>query len=151
MERASVLGVIAFTCVLGLTAVVACGSDRDQFATNADGGGGDAGESSGFIPVDGGFGGDVAEGLPPGETRDPVDCEEAKTSKSYVGCDYWPTVTPNAVWSIFDYAVVVANTGTKDASVTIELNSPMPSPSVWLTNILMSSLMRWSGLSAASP
>ncbi len=119
MERASALGVVAFTSVLGLAAVVACGSDRDPFGPGGDGPG-DGGESSGFIPVDGGFGGDVADpGLPPGETRDPVDCEEAKTSKSYVGCDYWPTVTPNAVWSIFDYAVVVANTGTKDASVTV--------------------------------
>ena len=27
-------------------------------------------------------------------TRDPVDCDEAKTTRSYVGCDYWPTVTP---------------------------------------------------------
>ena len=121
MERASVLGVLGLTSVLGLTAVVACGSGRDQFATNADGGAGaDGGESSGFLPVDGGFGGDAGDpGGPAGETRDPVDCEEAKTSKSYVGCDYWPTVTPNAVWSIFDYAVVVANTGTKDADVAV--------------------------------
>ncbi len=121
MERASVLGVFAFTSVLGLTAVVACGSGRDQFATNTEAAPEDGGESSGFPALDGGFGGDDAAdpGLPPGETRDPVDCEEAKTSKSYVGCDYWPTVTPNAVWSIFDYAVVVANTGTKDANVTV--------------------------------
>ncbi|MBX3204831.1 MAG: IgGFc-binding protein [Labilithrix sp.] len=118
--RASFLGVVASTFVLGLTAVIACGSDRDGFATDADGGGGDDDASSGFLPVDGGFGGDAGEPeLPPGETRDPVDCEEAKTSKSYVGCDYWPTVTPNAVWSIFDYAVVVANTGTKSANVTV--------------------------------
>ena len=39
--------------------------------------------------------------------------------KSYVGCDYWPTVTANAVWSDFDFAVVIANTGTTDASVTV--------------------------------
>ncbi|MBX3212657.1 MAG: IgGFc-binding protein [Labilithrix sp.] len=118
--RASFLGVVASTFVLGLAAVVACGSNRDGFDPAADAGpiGDDA--SSGFLPVDGGFGGDAGEpDLPPGETRDPVDCEEAKTSKSYVGCDYWPTITPNAVWSIFDYAVVVANTGTKNADVTV--------------------------------
>ncbi len=119
MKRASVLGTVGFTAVLGLTALVACGSGRDGF-TNGTNPTPDGGESSGFIPVDGGFGGDAGDpGLPPGETRDPVDCEEAKTSKSYVGCDYWPTVTPNAVWSIFDYAAVVANTGTKDADVTV--------------------------------
>ena len=42
-------------------------------------------------------------------------CADAATQKSYVGCDYWPTVTPNAVSSDFDFAVVVANTGTTDA------------------------------------
>lgn len=119
MGRASVSGILAFTSVVGLAALVACGSSgREQFATNA--GDPDGGTSNVPLPTDPAFGGDAGEpGLPPGETRDPVDCEEAKTSKSYVGCDYWPTVTPNAVWSIFDYAVVVANTGTKDADVTV--------------------------------
>ncbi len=56
---------------------------------------------------------------PPGETRDPVDCDEAKRTKSYVGCDYWPTVNANNVWSIFDFAVVVSNTGTKVADVNV--------------------------------
>ena len=119
--RASVLGVVASTFVLGLTALVACGSGRDAFEEDANDAGTDSGTSSGSLPFEGGFGGDDAgePELPQGETRDPVDCEEAKTSKSYVGCDYWPTVTPNAVWSIFDYAVVVANTGAKDANVTV--------------------------------
>ena len=40
---------------------------------------------------------------------------------------------------------------TKDASETMELSNPTPNASVWLTNSLTSSLMRWSGLSAASP
>jgi IgGFc binding protein len=119
MERSSVLGVTLSAFALGLSALVACGSSRDGFATNVDGGGGGGGggddASSGFLPSTD----DSGEPPPPSETRDPVDCEEAKTSKSYVGCDYWPTVTPNAVWSIFDYAVVVANTGTKDADVTV--------------------------------
>ncbi|MDF2693351.1 MAG: hemagglutinin/hemolysin-related protein [Labilithrix sp.] len=120
MLRSSVLGFALGTVVLGLTAVVACGSSRDGFATNVNGssGGGGGDDAGGGFPP--GLGGDASDpGLPPSETRDPVDCEEAKTSKSYVGCDYWPTVTPNAVWSIFDYAVVVANTGTKDADVTV--------------------------------
>lgn len=68
---------------------------------------------SGFEPADGSI-------LPPaGETRDPVDCNEAKQTKSYVGCDYWPTVNANNVWSIFDYAVVVSNTGQNVANVTV--------------------------------
>ena len=39
--------------------------------------------------------------------------------KSYLGCDYWPTVTANNVWSIFDYAVVVANGQMTPAMVTV--------------------------------
>src|SRR5437660_1040789 len=33
---------------------------------------------------------------------DPQTCAEATASKSYIGCDYWPTVLMNPVWSIFD-------------------------------------------------
>jgi hypothetical protein len=50
---------------------------------------------------------------------DPTTCAEAATLRSYVGCDYWPTVVANNVWSIFDFAVVVANAGTAPATVTI--------------------------------
>jgi hypothetical protein len=50
---------------------------------------------------------------------DPKTCDEAKTAQSYVGCDYWPTVTSNSVWSIFDFGVVVANAGDVDATVTV--------------------------------
>ncbi|HEX8951932.1 MAG TPA: IgGFc-binding protein, partial [Polyangia bacterium] len=54
-----------------------------------------------------------------GGTGDPVTCADAAAQKSYVGCDYWPTVTANAVWSDFDFAVVIANTGTSAATVTV--------------------------------
>jgi len=50
---------------------------------------------------------------------DPTTCAEAAMLRSYVGCDYWPTVVANNVWSIFDFAVVVANAGTTPATVTI--------------------------------
>jgi hypothetical protein len=50
---------------------------------------------------------------------DPATCEEASMLRSYVGCDYWPTVVANNVWSIFDYAVVVANAGPNPADVTV--------------------------------
>jgi hypothetical protein len=50
---------------------------------------------------------------------DPKTCAEAAAYKSYIGCDYWPTVTSNVVWSIFDYAVVVANAGEGDAEVRV--------------------------------
>lgn len=123
MRSAGPLGVVGGSAALAILFAVACGTTRDGFlddpttdgGSDVDGGGGGGGG--------GGFGGgdDDAAVTPSdeGETRDPVDCEEAKTSKSYVGCDYWPTITPNPVWEIFDYAVVVANTGAKDADVTV--------------------------------
>ncbi len=52
-------------------------------------------------------------------THDPATCAEAAMLKSYIGCDYWPTVTANAVWSVFDYAVVISNPGSTAANVTV--------------------------------
>jgi hypothetical protein len=42
---------------------------------------------------------------------DPVDCDHARTERTYVGCDFAPTVLPNVVGTFFDYAVIVANAG----------------------------------------
>jgi hypothetical protein len=67
--------------------------------------------------VDAAVGRFTAPTAAPGE--DPTTCDEATQLRSYVGCDYWPTVVANGVWSIFDFAVVVANAGTGPASVTI--------------------------------
>jgi len=39
--------------------------------------------------------------------------------RTYIGCDFWPTVVANNVWSVFDYAVVVANAGDQPAEVTV--------------------------------
>jgi IgGFc binding protein len=50
---------------------------------------------------------------------DPTTCAEALADHTYIGCDFWPTVTANNVWSIFDFAVVVANAGTQTANVTV--------------------------------
>ena len=67
----------------------------------------------------GGEGGVPNFGVTVDPNDDPTTCAEAAAWKSYVGCDYWPTVVANNVWSIFDYAVVVANAGTAPAMVTI--------------------------------
>ena len=53
------------------------------------------------------------------EEPDPTTCAEAAQIRSNVGCEYWPTVTPNTVRKDFDFAVVVANTGGAAADVTI--------------------------------
>jgi hypothetical protein len=77
-------------------------------------------ELESLIPADaGGEGGVPNFGVTVDPNDDPTTCAEAAEWKSYVGCDYWPTVVANNVWSIFDYAVVVANAGTAPAMVTI--------------------------------
>src|SRR5437868_1834636 len=66
---------------------------------------------------DGGNGGNGDGGV---IGEDPGDCDAAAAAKSYVGCDYWPTVVGNNVWNIFDYAVVVANAGVNTADITVD-------------------------------
>jgi hypothetical protein len=49
----------------------------------------------------------------------PTTCADSIARHSYIGCDYWPTVTVNPVYSAFDYAVAVSNPQTGSATVTI--------------------------------
>ena len=52
--------------------------------------------------------------------NNPETCEEAVASKSYIGCDYWPTVTyNNEIDPVFDFAVVISNTGKQNAQIRI--------------------------------
>ncbi len=94
---------------------VACGSSSKNsgFDPNSDGGGDD----DGGVVGPGGEGGFDDSG--PGQTGSPTTCDGAAKAKSYIGCDYWPTVLANNVWSIFDYAVVVANGQSAPADVTV--------------------------------
>ncbi|MDB4937042.1 MAG: hemagglutinin/hemolysin-related protein [Labilithrix sp.] len=115
LQLLSPIALVAFP----LGVVVACGStkNRSGFADEningtidpgsplVEGGTGTLGEGGGGKPVIGG--------------RDPVTCEEAAQFKTYVGCDYWPTVTDNVVADVFDFAVAVANGGTEPANVTV--------------------------------
>jgi hypothetical protein len=55
-----------------------------------------------------------------GTCTDP--CGRAEVERSYVGCDYWPTVTMNASLAhpeLFHFAVAVANAGEAAADITI--------------------------------
>ena len=103
---------------------VSCGSNSSGpgFGTGDDGGSsgsgsggsgsGGSGSSSGLFGGDGG-GGDGTM------TGDPTTCAGAASSHSYIGCEYWPTVTANVVWKNFDFAAVVANAGTATANITV--------------------------------
>ncbi|MCH2109052.1 MAG: IgGFc-binding protein, partial [Polyangiaceae bacterium] len=55
-----------------------------------------------------------------GDPNNPATCAIAAASKSYVGCDFWPTQTTNKVHEEFSFAVVVANGGTSPAQVTVQ-------------------------------
>src|ERR1700722_11553132 len=110
--------------VFGLSLGAACASTGDGTGFDKDGGGtgpgADGGKDGGVV-----LPGSDAMMLNPGDATkdgivgDPTTCAEAAASKSYVGCEYWPTVTANGVESIFDFAAVVANTQTLPATVSV--------------------------------
>jgi hypothetical protein len=107
------------------------GTSPSQFGTETAGTGGTGGSDAGAgggLPIGGADSG--AAGTPdielggsggssPVPAADPKTCQEAAVQKSYIGCDFWPTVTPNSVWNVFDFAVVVANAGEKDSVVKV--------------------------------
>src|SRR5262249_22807459 len=47
-------------------------------------------------------------------------CSPGSLGQSYIGCEYYATVTGNPVNNSFDFAVVISNTSTTAATVTIE-------------------------------
>ncbi|HTJ41445.1 MAG TPA: IgGFc-binding protein [Kofleriaceae bacterium] len=47
-------------------------------------------------------------------------CAPAAIGKSYIGCEYYPTITGNEVGDGFGFAVAVSNTSTAPANITIE-------------------------------
>lgn len=54
-------------------------------------------------------------------------CAPQDLGESYIGCEYYPTITGNIVDSNFTFAVIVSNTTAQPASVTIEGGAePMP-------------------------
>ncbi|AKU95318.1 hypothetical protein AKJ09_01982 [Labilithrix luteola] len=96
------LASLALFSIASSLSVAACGSsDRDGFGQGNDPG----------------FDGDG--GVEKELDRDPITCAEATKARTYVGCDYWATVTGNIVPDIFDFAVVVSNGGQTEANVKV--------------------------------
>ena len=116
---------------LAVTVAVAGGAcsatNTHSFASGAGAGAGHggstaAGNAGGASPGAGGASFDAGHtegGVGGGMVADPTTCAEAAFDKTYVGCDFWPTVTANEVWSLFDFTVVVANAGMQAATVTV--------------------------------
>lgn len=46
-------------------------------------------------------------------------CGLSALGQSYIGCDYWPTVTANLVATTFNFAVAVSNTTSQTATITV--------------------------------
>lgn len=110
---------VSLVVTMGLASAAACGgAGRRNTFDDEDA---SAGTSSGIVPPnsDSGPGLNDDGSVPPGRTGDPKTCAQAAAAASYVGCDYWPTVTANPVASIFDFAVVVSNVGEEAANVTV--------------------------------
>jgi hypothetical protein len=98
----------------------ACGSSSSSSGGDSSASDGGAhGADGGTYPLFGDS--SVASGDDGGAaTEQPATCAEAASVKSYVGCEFWPTVVFNPVWSVFDFAAVVANAGTASAQVTVD-------------------------------
>ncbi len=128
MTRARIGIALTFTVGAAVFSLQACGSKGSESsgfvvdsgsatvdATSVDGGGpGDAsGEASSCIVCgDGGGGPGMAAPIP-------KTCTDSIARNSYIGCDYWPTVTLNPVWPMFDFAVAVSNPQTTAVTVSV--------------------------------
>ncbi len=110
-------------CLLaGLLGCATSGAESEFDDTTSGGGGSGSGTGgeTGLAGTDGG-GGDGAGGE--GFVGDPTTCAEAMTAKTYMGCEFWPTISANPVRSVFDFVVVVANAGDQMADVTVARGS----------------------------
>lgn len=116
MQRSSLTLALLLSALpfAGFAACSAAPDDNGFTSGNGSGGAGNGvgnGQGGGLLTVGVGGGG--------GGSTIIETCEQAEAAKSYIGCDFWPTVVANNVWSIFDYAVVVANAGDEQADVTV--------------------------------
>jgi hypothetical protein len=97
------------------------------------------GIGGGFNPTTSGSGGSGGGTL----MGDPTTCAEAAMYKTYIGCDFWPTAVGNVVWSIFDFAAVVANAGTQPADVTVTRGGSMVAQATVQPNSLSTLYLPW--------
>jgi hypothetical protein len=119
-DRSGRSTLVLFSLVLLAIPIAAANSCSAGGASGDDDDG--VGNAAATTPTGTNTGGDIGfDGGPGGQapTGDPKTCEEAAAYRSYIGCDFWPTVVANEVWSIFDYAVVVANAGDNPVDATV--------------------------------
>ena len=113
------LGMMMLAVGLAVVSVQACGSSNSSSAPDSGvAPGADSSVDSGTPSSDSGAGGDSSTCIVCGggdgggmgtQSPIPTTCSDSIARNSYIGCDYWPTVTLNPVWPQFDFAVAVSN------------------------------------------
>jgi len=121
------------------------GGSGSGSGTNTGSGSGSGSGSSSGMDAGSGSGSSTArdaghDAAPP---PDPTTCTAAAALKSYVGCEFWPTVTANLVWDGFDFAAVVANTQSVAATVTVTGPNAFSSTSTVPANGLTPIYLPW--------
>ncbi|HEY3822529.1 MAG TPA: IgGFc-binding protein [Polyangiaceae bacterium] len=129
MLRARDVGILLAVATGAVVALQACGSKGTSFSPSLDGGATDGSSGADVTAQDGGSSGGEAGciicgdggGSSSGGSTSPIPatCADSVSRNSYIGCDYWPTVTLNPVWPEFDYAVAVSNPQKSDVTVTV--------------------------------
>ncbi len=109
MTKTNAMRLLSLVCVLG---AAACSENFNP--------GEDAGPADTSPSHDRWAGGDLTFADRGTSDDDPTSCAHAEAERTYVGCDFWPTVHPNVVKTWFDYAVVVANAGNAAGQVVVE-------------------------------
>lgn len=102
-------------------------TQNNTFTTGSGGAGGGSststsmGKGGDIVGFDAGTGGSTTNG-----GGVPQTCAEALQRQSYIGCEYWPTVTSNSgLFSNFEYAVAAANPTDSPATVSVERGGAM--------------------------
>ncbi len=71
------------------------------------------------------------------------ECDLSQVHDSYIGCDYYPTVTLNPVWSQFNFAVAVSNTSAQTTKVTITRGDTVVQEAMVAANQLQTFELPW--------
>jgi hypothetical protein len=71
-------------------------------------------------------------------------CSPENLNRSYIGCEYFPTVTSNGgLFSGFNFAIVVANTSNEEAVVTVRRNDQVIEQASVAPNSLQTIKLPW--------
>ncbi len=121
MRALTILG-FSITATVSCAMLYACGGGDNGTNAFDSGLNGDATTDAGNANLDQytpGFGDVSLNGETGTASPIPLTCQDSKDRNSYIGCDYWPTVTLNPVYEQFDYAVAVSNPQSSAVNVTV--------------------------------